>query len=226
MAADGVTAVCAQSEETGFIVLQDIWDANLHCPDDLAVIASSPTRCRERSACGCGNRFRLRLWDTKSGQPVGQPRGCGTNCSGSRRSTHRLEPVSVRGGRDAPGNEHSTDMSLSVEKVAQRTRTVKRKTCHAHGGAVGVWSATHFRGVVILSLHPIVLSDVRRGVVHPLRRSRGCAEGGAGNRLTRDARTDNCVGRGHRAQGAIPATADSPSEKLIAKAANGPARHR
>jgi hypothetical protein len=106
------------------------------------------------------------------------------------------------------------------------TDGVKRTTAHADGGAVGVWSATHFRGVVILSLHPIVLSDVRQGVVHPLRRSRGCAEGGAGNRLTHDARTDNCVGRGHRAQGAIPATADSPSEKLIAKDANGPAGHR
>ena len=217
MVADGVTAVCAQSEQTGFIVLQGIWDANLHCPDDLAVIASSPTRCRERSACGCGTPRAANR--SVSRAAVGR-------CSGSRRSTHRLEPVSVRGGRDAPGNEHSTDMSLSVEKVAQRTRTVKRKTCHADGGAVGVWSATHFRGVVILSLHPIVLSDVRRGVVHPLPRSRGCAEGGAGNRLTHDAHTDNCVGRGHRAQGAIPATADSPSEKLIAKAANGAARHR
>jgi hypothetical protein len=89
-----------------------------------------------------------------------------------------------------------------------------------------VLPATHFRGVVILSLHPIVLSDVRKGVVYPLRRSRGCAEGGAGNRLTHDARTDNCIGRKHRAQGAVPATADSSSEKLIAKAANGPARHR
>jgi hypothetical protein len=110
------------------------------------------------------------------------------------------------------------------ERFRQPQRVVGRGG-HADGGAVGVWPATHFRGVVILSLRPIVLSDVRQGVVHPLRRSRGCAEGGAGNRLTHDARTDNCVGRGHRAQGAIPAT-DSPSEKLIAKAANGPARHR
>ena len=42
--ADGVTVVCAQSVKTGFVVLQGIWEANLQCPDDLAVIASSPTR--------------------------------------------------------------------------------------------------------------------------------------------------------------------------------------
>jgi DNA-binding LacI/PurR family transcriptional regulator len=36
--ADGVTAVCAQSDETGFIVLQGSWEANLQCPDDLAGI--------------------------------------------------------------------------------------------------------------------------------------------------------------------------------------------
>ena len=214
MVADGVTAVCAQSEETGFIVLQDIWDANLHCPDDLAVIASSPTRCRERSACGCGT-------------PV-PPAAVGHRERPTGRSAARLCDVAAAQG-GAPIDLNQSRYAVGeMRRVTntQRTRTAKRKTCHADGGAVGVWSATHFRGVVILSLHPIVLSDVRRGVVHPLRRSRGCAEGGAGNRLTRDARTDNCVGRGHRAQGAIPATADSPSEKLIAKAANGPARHR
>jgi hypothetical protein len=199
--------------------------AQIHCCQGLFIISAKalhrPFRslfgkglqrgaCWPRRACGCGGRRESSgfLWfltfdkpETLSDNDVRLPRP----------ETH------PRNGQKSPfcGEDSLTD-----------TDGVKRTTAHADGGAVGVWSATHFRGVVILSLHPIVLSDVRQGVVHPLRRSRGCAEGGAGNRLTHDARTDNCVGRGHRAQGAIPATADSPSEKLIAKDANGPAGHR
>jgi DNA-binding LacI/PurR family transcriptional regulator len=36
--ADGVTAVCAQSDETAFVVLHGIREAHLQCPDDLAVM--------------------------------------------------------------------------------------------------------------------------------------------------------------------------------------------
>lgn len=36
--ADGVTAVCAQSDETAFVVLHGVREAGLSCPDDLAVM--------------------------------------------------------------------------------------------------------------------------------------------------------------------------------------------
>jgi DNA-binding LacI/PurR family transcriptional regulator len=36
--ADGVTAVCAQSDETAFVVLHGIRRAGLRCPEDLAVM--------------------------------------------------------------------------------------------------------------------------------------------------------------------------------------------
>lgn len=36
--ADGVTAVCAQSDETAFVVLHGIREAGLRCPQDLAVM--------------------------------------------------------------------------------------------------------------------------------------------------------------------------------------------
>jgi DNA-binding LacI/PurR family transcriptional regulator len=36
--ADGVTAVCADSDETAFVVLHGVRQAGLRCPDDLAVM--------------------------------------------------------------------------------------------------------------------------------------------------------------------------------------------
>ena len=36
--ADGVTAVCAQSDETAMVVLHGIRQAGLRCPEDLAVM--------------------------------------------------------------------------------------------------------------------------------------------------------------------------------------------
>jgi DNA-binding LacI/PurR family transcriptional regulator len=40
---EGVTAVCAQSDETAFVVLHGIRQAGLTCPDDLAVIGVDAT---------------------------------------------------------------------------------------------------------------------------------------------------------------------------------------
>jgi DNA-binding LacI/PurR family transcriptional regulator len=36
--ADGITAVCAQSDETAFVVLHGVREAGLRCPEDLAVM--------------------------------------------------------------------------------------------------------------------------------------------------------------------------------------------
>ena len=41
--ADGVTAVCAQSDETAMVVLHGIREAGLHCPADLAVMGVDAT---------------------------------------------------------------------------------------------------------------------------------------------------------------------------------------
>ena len=41
--ADGVTAVCAQSDETAFVVLHGIREAGLRCPEDLAVMGVDAT---------------------------------------------------------------------------------------------------------------------------------------------------------------------------------------
>lgn len=40
---DGVTAVCAQSDETAFVVLHGVRQAGLRCPEDLAVIGVDAT---------------------------------------------------------------------------------------------------------------------------------------------------------------------------------------
>jgi len=40
---DGITAVCAQSDETAFVVLHGIREAGLRCPEDLAVMGVDAT---------------------------------------------------------------------------------------------------------------------------------------------------------------------------------------
>ncbi len=54
--ADGVTAVCAQSDETALVVLHGIREAGLRCPQDLAVMGvdAIPLGRGERSAADLG----------------------------------------------------------------------------------------------------------------------------------------------------------------------------
>lgn len=47
---DGVSAVCAQSDETAFVVLHGLRRAGLRCPDDLAVMGVDATPAAEVSA--------------------------------------------------------------------------------------------------------------------------------------------------------------------------------
>ena len=62
--ADGVTAVCAESDETAMVVLHGVREAGLHCPDDLAVMGVDARALgrRQRTAADVG---RLRRRDDR-----------------------------------------------------------------------------------------------------------------------------------------------------------------